>query len=331
MACRQRRVHLRAAEQEGMELRREAPRLAPAQQLEARDVLVDLRLHLEREPRHRPVVPGVVRDAEEVADAFERGPAVGEVVRVKAVARVVPVEPLQQCGIEVERQAELIAGRGDEKLLLARCVSPLAGQLRPVSDEKVFDATSDIEVVDSGQQGFEPFEGPRGHGGSMRERAGCDRPDAELHEQAVRARAAGLVPDLVEAQHVARRVLRRAFADLVQRVDQRLELVAELCEHAAEHALRSVAGRLRQGPVGAAAHRDVVVDVHRPAREAAGEEAGHEEGDVAEALQRADRWRSSGASAASASSRASGLSWERFSSGSNRASVCENIASRLTM
>ena len=47
-------------------------------------------------------------------------------------------------------------------------------------------------------------------------------------------------------------------------------------------------GRLRERAVGAAAHGDVVVDVHRAAREAAGQESRDEERDVAEALQRAE-------------------------------------------
>ena len=55
-----------------------------------------------------------------------------------------------------------------------------------------------------------------------------------------------------QAQQVARRVLRGAFADLAQRVDQRLELGAKLREHPAEHALRAVVGRLRQRAVRAA-------------------------------------------------------------------------------
>ena len=177
---------------------------------------------------------------------------------------------------------------GHEQLLVARRVAALAGELLAVSDEKVFDATSNIEVVDAGQQGFEPFEGPCGHDGSMRERARGDRADAELQEQAVRALAAGLVPELVEAQHVARRMARRALADLVQRVDEWLELALELREDAAEHALRAVEGRLRERAVGAAAHRDVVVDVHGAAREAASKESRDEERDVAEALQRAE-------------------------------------------
>ncbi len=50
----------------------------------------------------------------------------------------------------------------------------------------------------------------------------------------------------------------------------------------------AVAGCLRERAVGAAAHRDVVVDVHRPAGEAAGQEAGDEQRDVAEPLQRAE-------------------------------------------
>ena len=64
----------------------------------------------------------------------------------------------------------------------------------------------------------------------MRDGAGGDGADAELEQQPVRARAAGLVPQLVEAQHVARRLARRALADLVQGIDERLELVLEFRE-----------------------------------------------------------------------------------------------------
>ncbi len=103
----------------------------------------------------------------------------------------------------------------------------------------------------------------------------------------MRAAAAGLVPQLVEPQQVARGIGLRAVADFLQHVDQRLELVLELGEDFRERALRPVVRRLRQRTVGAPAHGDVVIDVHRAARETAGEEAGDEERDVAQALQRA--------------------------------------------
>jgi hypothetical protein len=189
--------------------------MSPPQQRDARDVLVDLRLHLERLARHRPVVTGMVRNAQEVANPLERRPAVGEVVLVEPVARIVPLEALDERRVEVERDAELVTDGAHEELLVAGRVAAFARKLLAISDEKVFDATSNIEVVNAGQQGFEPFEGPHGHGASIRERAGCDRSDAELHEEAVRALAAGLVPEFVEAQHVPRRVSGRTFADLV--------------------------------------------------------------------------------------------------------------------
>ena len=46
--------------------------------------------------------------------------------------------------------------------------------------------------------------------------------------------------------------------------------------------------RLCERAVGATAHGDVIVDVHRAAREAAGEETGDEQRDVAKALERAE-------------------------------------------
>ena len=73
-----------------------------------------------------------------------------------------------------------------------------------------------------------------------------------------------------------------------QRVDERLELVLKLGEHVPEHALGAVKRRLCERAVGATAHGDVIVDVHRAAREAAGEESGDEQGDVAEALERTE-------------------------------------------
>src|SRR5262245_34637353 len=173
-----------------MELGREALRLAATHQRDARDVLVDLGLHLEREARDRPVMVEVVGDEKQVADPFEGGPAVGKVVLVEPVARVVLLEPLDERRVEVERHAGLSVDDAHEELLVARRVAAGAWELLAVSDEKVFDATSSIEVVNAGQEGFEPLEGPCGHGASMREGAGRDRADAELHEKAVRALAA---------------------------------------------------------------------------------------------------------------------------------------------
>jgi hypothetical protein len=67
----------------------------------------------------------------------------------------VTLEPFEQCGIEIERHAQLVARLAHEQLFVAAGVVALVRQPLPVSDEEVGDATSDIEVVDSGQQGLE--------------------------------------------------------------------------------------------------------------------------------------------------------------------------------
>jgi hypothetical protein len=152
-----------AAEQQRVQLRREAVRALPAQQQEARHVLVDLGLQLERQARDRPVMTGVVRDAEKMADALERGPAVGDVVLVELVRWVVALEPLEHRRVEVQRHAQLVVHGADEELLVARRVAALAGQRLAVGDEEVRDAASDLEIVDARQQRLEPAEGVARH------------------------------------------------------------------------------------------------------------------------------------------------------------------------
>src|SRR3990172_8731184 len=130
----QRGIDSRSLKQQRMQFRRKAMRILPAQQQETRDVLVDLRLQLEREQRHGTVVFGVVGDAEEVADALDGIPAVGDVSMVERIIRVLRPEPVKQPGIEEQRHAELFVARGDEELFCARRVLAVTGKERPLGD-----------------------------------------------------------------------------------------------------------------------------------------------------------------------------------------------------
>src|SRR5215472_7007317 len=100
--------------------------------------------------------------------------------------------------------------------------------------------------------------------------------DTEPLELRVAAGAAGLQPDLVETQDVAVGLRARALAHLVQRLDHGLKLLGQLREHRGEHASAAMRGRLREGPISAAAHGDVVVDVDELRGEAVSEEPGDE-------------------------------------------------------
>src|SRR6516165_10103705 len=104
-------------------------------------------------------------------------------------------------------------------------------------------------------------------------------------ELGVAAGAAGLQPDLVETQDVAVGLRARALAHLVQRLDHGLELLGQLREHRGKHASAAARARLREGPVSAAAHGDVVVDVDELGGEAVSKEAGDEQRYVAKTLQ----------------------------------------------
>ena len=85
-------------------------------------------------------------------------------------------------------------------------------------------------------------------------------------------------------------------------------------------------GRLRQRAVGAAAHCDVVVDIHRPARKAAGQKPRHEERDVAKALQRAEPL-----AVVRCVRRLGEQQRKRLELSAPVVGIEENIASRLTM
>src|SRR5215469_17556908 len=77
-------------------------------------------------------------------------------------------------------------------------------------------------------------------------------------ELRVAAGAAGLQPDFVVTQDIAVGLRARAVAHLVQRLDLGLELLGQLREHRGEHPSAATRGRLCEGPIGAAAHGDVV-------------------------------------------------------------------------
>ena len=102
-----------------------------------------------------------------------------------------------------------------------------------------------------------------------------------LRNKRARTLAAGLDPQLVQAQPVAIRMLVGALADLVERVDHRRELRGQLGEHLAQRAAARRAAILGERAVGSSTHGDVVVDVDQLARETGGEEPGDEQRDVA--------------------------------------------------
>src|SRR5215471_4560061 len=81
-------VHAGPVEQQGVQLGGEAAGILLAQQPDAGDVLVDLRLELELERRDGPVVRCVPDEVDEVADALERGPVVGDVAFVQRLKRI---------------------------------------------------------------------------------------------------------------------------------------------------------------------------------------------------------------------------------------------------
>ena len=103
----------------------------------------------------------------------------------------------------------------------------------------------------------------------------------------MRARTAGLEPDLVQPQDVGLGVASRRIADLAQRIHQRLELGRQFGKYPSQDLPAAARQAARQRAVGAAAHRDVIVDVDQLARKAVGEEAGDEQRHIAQALQAA--------------------------------------------
>ena len=100
-----------------MQAARLAARLL-AQQHARRHELVDLGLQLELEQRDGLVARGVPRVVREVADAFERGPEIREVVAVELRQRIVAVEPLEQLALEIQRDVGLAVRFGDQELLV---------------------------------------------------------------------------------------------------------------------------------------------------------------------------------------------------------------------
>src|SRR5262245_22665302 len=96
---------------------------------------------------------------------------------------------------------------------------------------------------------------------TVRRARGERRLDGDPAQQRLRAAAAGLQPDLVEAQDVAVAVRVRHLAHFVECVYEALELLCELAEHARERLAAATAHAVGERAVGAAAHRDVIVDV----------------------------------------------------------------------
>ncbi len=69
----------------------------------------------------------------------------------------------------------------------------------------------------------------------------------------------------------------RGLAEFVQRIDERLEFIRQLRKHAAQNFPAASRERFPERRIGAAAHRNVVVDVDQLAREATSEEPGYEQ------------------------------------------------------
>src|SRR5437879_13499343 len=73
---RQSGIDTRTLEQQAQQLRRKALGKLPPQQPVAGDVLVDLRLHLQLEQRHRLVVSGIPGNVQKMSDPLARRPLV---------------------------------------------------------------------------------------------------------------------------------------------------------------------------------------------------------------------------------------------------------------
>src|ERR1700733_14242106 len=116
--------------------------------------------------------------------------------------------------------------------------------------------------------------------------AGAGGIDPQALQLPVAARAAGLQPDLVQAQDIAVAMRGVALAHLVERVHHGLEFLGQLREYARQYPPAAMGCGLRQSAVRAAAHGDVVVDIDEFPGKAAREEAGDEQCHVAQALQR---------------------------------------------
>ena len=111
-------IDARVLEQHAMQLARKASALLP-QQPGAEHVLVDLRLQLELEQRHRLVVTRIPRHVHEVTHAFGRRQVVREILVCERGEWIAPLQPLEHVGIDVQRQRHGIAVVRDEQLFVA--------------------------------------------------------------------------------------------------------------------------------------------------------------------------------------------------------------------
>ena len=176
----------------------------------------------------------------------------------------------------------------DEDMLVDSMLALLADDLAktlPVADDEVLHVFAHRCVVELRQHRLHAAQ--ELHVQCSVARALSDGRDTESLQDRVRARAAGLQPDLVQPQDVAVGVRVRHLATSLSTSTSRWNFCASSRKTAANARPRSVRAQVvRQRAVGAAAHRDVVVDVDELAREALREESGDEQRDVAEPLQR---------------------------------------------
>ena len=159
-------------------------------------------------------------------------------------------------------------------------------QAPAIGDEEIVDVVSDAHVVYAADQLLQLRQDHGISGRAARRRPPVGSTPRRL-QQRVAAAAAGLEPDLVEAQDVLVGMGMGRLGELVERIDHGLEFLRQLREDVAEHPALAPGQRFGEHGVGAPAHGDVIVDVDQLAREALREEAGDEERDVSQALQAA--------------------------------------------
>ncbi len=97
-----------------------------------------------------------------MADSLERRPAVRNVAVMEALHGIRSLQPLQQGGIQIQRDADLTARRRvrfcDQELLIGAVRGRRRRQLATVGDQEVVDVVSDPHIVDVPDQVLELLE-----------------------------------------------------------------------------------------------------------------------------------------------------------------------------
>ncbi len=92
-----------------------------------------------------------------MTDAFERGPAVGDIAVVKTLHRIGLTQPLEQGRIQVEGHPDLAVVRarnrlGNDQLFVATPCTGRWGQVPAVGHQEVVNVVRDAHVVDIADQ-----------------------------------------------------------------------------------------------------------------------------------------------------------------------------------